>query len=606
VPEAPKLVMPEPKFKPGDFVERDNGIQKGSKVESRGVWDEFLKTFTYQVRSGGHRTYWNETSMVPSKQEIAPTIPEAPKPAAKSHYTDEMASKETRQRWVKSVGHLAWVWNKGVGEWYEIGTRDGKGVYAYAAPASATVDPTTGIRPYNFFNSSDSARDWLRDVWGYRGTMQSTKPAPEAPTAPPVPVEQTPAAQPAKDPALQWHKPVGNPCSVCGVNEPRLKALHRMLSPEEQDRTGCKYLKSVKVSFGGDSEETCIGERVPRTAAAKRLSAVLLQPSGFTKKDIYGSNSTNLGAENLRAAMENLRRDGVLVRDYSSNAPPRTGYETREELEKLSAEMSREEQSAWHVVGVSEQGITPKGAENVLKTIKAFGLPEVEVTATVSAIEHTEPTNNTDEAVRRAAEEIARELGFELEPEETPASEPVTTAPPLASTPTSKWKDDPVYAAKITEVQAAEIEMNNLLGKFDGAKRKRYEDNIAKLQPLLRRYDHGGAGFTDGEDLMFSSAEITSLRDVMRDAASTTRPTPTPAPKPEPAAPPPPSVESPDEKRARELAERFRQGLSGRMGGKTISPPSAPEPPTAPAPREMSAQEKANAEMAAFLEEWGS
>jgi phage-related protein len=356
-------------------------------------------------------------------------------------------------------------------------TKTGKGPKATNAPAAAPAQPT---------------------------------PKPESPAAPSIPVESPPAAQPAKDPALQWHKPVSNPCSVCGVNEPRLKALHRMLSPEEQDRTGCKYLKSVKVSFGGDSEETCIGERVPRIAAAKRLSAVLLQPSGFTKKDIYGSNSTNLGAESLRAAMENLRRDGVLVRDYSSNAPRRTGYETREELEKLTAEMSKEEHSTWHVVGVSEQGITADGAANVLKTIRAFGLPEVEVTATIAAIEQTEPTpspeavsppmptDSTDEAVRRAAEEVARELGFELEPE-APAAAPVV------------------------------------------------------------------------------------------------------APTPEPPAPP---VESPEEKRARELAERFAKGLSGRMGGKTLSPPSAPEPPAAPASREMSAQEKANAEMAAFLEEW--
>lgn len=303
-------------------------------------------------------------------------------------------------------------------------------------------------------------------------------PKPETPAAPSVPVEPSPIPQPVhvkpgKDPALQWHKPVGNPCSVCGVNEPRLKALHRMLSPEEQDRTGCKYLKSVKVSFGGDSEETCIGERVPRTAAAKRLSAVLLQPSGFTKKDIYGSNSTNLGAENLRTAMENLRRDGVLVRDYSSNAPRRTGYETREELERLSAEMSKEEHSTWHVVGVSEQGVTADGAANVLKTIKAFGLPEVEVTATIAAIEQFAPVETEEEAERREAAEIMRALGLS-HAAPTPTARTATIPPPprvevplpvSTPEPTPPSTEDPALTrAKALADKAARM-MTELRGK---------------------------------------------------------------------------------------------------------------------------------------------
>jgi hypothetical protein len=115
--------------------------------------------------------------------------PEPHKPASNSHYNDPQASVHTRNRWAKSVGHLAWVWNKNMSEWYEIGTRDGKGVEAYAALASSAVDAATGVRPYNMFNRTESARDWLRGVWGYRGTMQGPKVAPEAPAVQPPTVE---------------------------------------------------------------------------------------------------------------------------------------------------------------------------------------------------------------------------------------------------------------------------------------------------------------------------------------------------------------------------------------------------------------------------------
>ncbi|MBK7823279.1 MAG: UvrD-helicase domain-containing protein [Tessaracoccus sp.] len=107
---------------------------------------------------------------------LSPVVAPAPVPP-RSPYADPEASIQERAEWVKSGGHLAWTWNEPERQWYEIGTHGGKGVDAYAAPASNVVDGTTGVRSYRLFNGSESARDWLRGVWGYMGTLPSQKPA---------------------------------------------------------------------------------------------------------------------------------------------------------------------------------------------------------------------------------------------------------------------------------------------------------------------------------------------------------------------------------------------------------------------------------------------
>lgn len=109
------------------------------------------------------------SEMLASTEALAPAAP------PRSLYADPEASAQERAEWVKSGGHLAWVWNEPERQWYELGTLGGKGVDAYAAPASNVVDGTTGVRSYRLFNGSESARDWLRGVWGYMGTLPSQK-----------------------------------------------------------------------------------------------------------------------------------------------------------------------------------------------------------------------------------------------------------------------------------------------------------------------------------------------------------------------------------------------------------------------------------------------
>lgn len=157
----------------------------------------------------------------------SPVVAPAPVPP-RSPYTDPEASVQDRAEWIKSGGHLAWVWNEPERQWYELGTLGGKGVDAYAAPASNVVNGTTGVRSYRLFNGSESARDWLRGVWGYMGTLPTQKPtiAPQQPkpmtdeksgllkqfvnavqpvTSPPAPPLSVPTSEATVDPALFAH-----------------------------------------------------------------------------------------------------------------------------------------------------------------------------------------------------------------------------------------------------------------------------------------------------------------------------------------------------------------------------------------------------------------
>lgn len=53
-----------------------------------------------------------------------------------------------------------------------------------------------------------------------------------------------------------WHaKPAGGgPCPVCGCAAKRLRATHRATTTAERTKYPARYIKSVKVCFGTDSD----------------------------------------------------------------------------------------------------------------------------------------------------------------------------------------------------------------------------------------------------------------------------------------------------------------------------------------------------------------